>query len=62
MYLISLLHDIYWQNILKYIIYFIYACTQIFVIIKKGEIVNLIVDFYDSKILSIIDTNHVFQR
>ena len=57
-----LLHDTYWQNALKHIIYFYCAYTQSFIIIKKEETVDPMIDFDDSKILSIDDTNHVFQR
>ena len=42
-----------------YMLYCIY--TQSFVIIKMKKIVDLIIDFDDSKMLNIIDTNHIFQ-
>ena len=42
-----------------YILYCAY--TKNFVIIKKKKIVDSIINFDDSKILSIIDTNHIFQ-
>ena len=53
------LHDSIW---LKHIIYFYYAYTQSFIIIKKRKIIDPKIDFNDSKILSIDDTNHIFQR
>ena len=57
-----MLHRTFWQNTLKHIIYFYCACTQNFIIIKKEEIIDSEIDFDDSKILSINDTNYVFQE
>ena len=41
---------------------FIVYILKNFVIIKKGEIIDLIIDFDDSKILRDYGTNHIFQR
>ena len=41
-----------------YMLYYVYI--QSFVIIKKEEIIDPMIDFDDSKILNIIDTNHIF--
>ena len=41
---------------------FICVYTQNFVIIKKEEIVNLMIDFDDNKILSNYSTKHMFQK
>ena len=40
--------------------FIIYAYTQNFIIIKKREIVDPMIDFDDYQILSNYDTNHVF--
>ena len=47
---------------MKHIIYFYCVYTQSLVIIKKEEIVDLMIDFDDFKILSDYDTNHVFHE
>ena len=49
------------HNFQKYIIFY-YVYTQSFVIIKKEKIVDSEIDFDDSKILCINDTNHIFQE
>ena len=51
------LHNSIW---LKHIVYFYYAYTQSFVIIKKKKIVGPKINFNNIKILNIDDTNHMF--
>ena len=56
------LHDTFWQNALKHITYIYFSYTQSFVIIKKEKIADLMINFDDSKTLSMHDTNHIFQE
>ena len=50
-------------NLIKtyYVIFIICAYTQSFVIIKKKEIIDPIIDFDDYQTLSNYDSNHVFE-
>ena len=42
--------------------FIIYAYTQSFIIIKKEEFVDPMINFDDYQILSNYESNHIFQR